>query len=308
MIYTVTLNPSLDYLMFPKHFNMGLTNRSQREELYVGGKGINVSMVLKELGQPTTVLGMIAGFTGDAIEMELENLGISTGLVQLADGFSRINVKLKSETETEINGAGPRATQEEFQQLVALLDDLKAEDYLVLSGSLPAGLTPDCYATLLQRATQKGGRVVVDAAGETLRKLLPYGPFLIKPNRQELEELLGISLDPQDTKQIVNAAKQLQQEGATNVLVSLGGDGCLLLDEQGQVHRMTAAEGTPINTVGAGDSMVAGFLTGYIQTHDYGKALRLGTACGGATAFSQGLATSERIQKVLNTLPQEESL
>ena len=308
MIYTVTLNPSLDYFMFPQRLTMGLTNRSVREELYVGGKGINVSMVLKELGQPTTVLGMIAGFTGQAIENELANLGISTALVKLADGFSRINVKLKGETETEINGAGPKATQAEFEQLIALLDNMKTGDYLVLSGSLPAGLTPDCYVTLLQCAAQKGGRVVVDAAGETLRNLLPYHPFLIKPNRQELEELLGLALDPQDTEQIANAAKRLQQEGAANVLVSLGGDGCLLLDEQGAIHRMAAAEGTPINTVGAGDSMVAGFLTGYEQTHDYGKALRLGTACGGATAFSQGLATSESVQQVLNTLPQEESL
>ena len=303
MIYTVTLNPSLDYVMQVNNLQFGLTNRSANEALYVGGKGINVSMVLKQLGQPTTVLGFIAGFTGDAIQNELERQAIPTQLVALQQGLSRINVKLKGQQETEINGCGPTVEEKDFLQLLGGLNELNEQDVLILSGSIPAGLAPDCYVRMMQIAMAKGARVVVDTAGENLRQCLPFHPFLIKPNRQEVEELLSLSIDPNDNSQLANAARQLQQAGAKNVLISLGGDGAFLLDEHGNTHRMAAAKGTPLNTVGAGDSMIAGFVTAIVRGDDYATALRLATACGGATSFSQDLADAKTIQQVLDTLP-----
>ena len=308
MIYTVTLNPSLDYVMQLSQFKAGLTNRSQFEELYVGGKGINVSMVLKQLNQPTTVLGLIAGFTGEAIQAELSRLEIPNHLVPLANGLSRINVKLKGEDETEINGAGPTVTKADFEQLLECIKQMDNEDFLILSGSVPPGLDCKCYIEMMQIATQKGVRVVVDAAGETLQQCLAYQPFLVKPNRQELEELLQLQLDPNNKQEIIQAAKLLQQKGAINVLVSLGGDGSLLLDETKTVYHMEAAKGQPINTVGAGDSMIAGFITGIVKQNDYAFALRLGTACGGATAFSKGLADSVTINHIFDTLSSAQQL
>ncbi len=303
MIYTVTLNPSLDYVMQVDTLRGGLTNRSKKEELYIGGKGINVSMVLKQLNQPTTIVGLIGGFTGQAIADELAKQNIPSRLVTLSHGLTRINVKLKGQEETEINGAGPVVQQQDFEQLIQCLQDVTADDYLVLSGSIPAGLTHQCYIDMITFAAKHGTRVVVDAAGENLRQTLAYRPFLIKPNQQEMEELLHITIDKNDTEQLIAAAAQLQQQGALNVLVSLGGDGSLLLDEHQTVHMMPSAVGTPINTVGAGDSMIAGFLAGYSTQKDYAYALRLGTACGGATAFSAGLADAQTIQSVLQTLP-----
>ena len=303
MIYTVTLNPSLDYVMQVNNLQFGLTNRSANEALYVGGKGINVSMLLKQLGQPTTVLGFIAGFTGDAIQKKLERLAIPTQLVALRQGLSRINVKLKGQQETEINGCGPTVDEDDFWQLLSGLNELNEQDVLILSGSIPAGLAPDCYVRMMQIAMAKGARVVVDTAGENLRQCLPLCPFLIKPNRQEVEELLSLSIDPNDNSQLADAARQLQQAGAKNVLISLGGDGAFLLDLHGNTHRMSAAKGTPLNTVGAGDSMIAGFVTAIVQGDDYATALRLATACGGATSFSQGLADAKTIQQVLDALP-----
>ncbi len=306
VIYTVTLNPSLDYVMHLEQLKNGLTNRSHSEALYVGGKGINVSMVLKQLDQPTTILGLIAGFTGEAIKQEIERLHIPAQLISLSHGFSRINVKLKGTDETEINGSGPIVQQQDFEKLLDCLHNICNDDFLVLSGSIPSGLNHQCYIDMMNIATEKGARVIVDAAGENLRQTLRYRPFLVKPNRQELEDFFHITLDATDYHQIVNAAKRLQQEGAANVLVSLGGDGSLLLDETGMAHIMPAAGGVPINTVGAGDSMIAGFITGIALQRDYSYALRLGTACGGATAFSTGLADAQTISRVLSTLPPEQ--
>ncbi len=303
MIYTVTLNPSLDYVMQVNKLQFGLTNRSTKEELYVGGKGINVSLLLKQLGQSTTVLGFIAGFTGDTIQKELEQLEIPTQLVALQDGLSRINVKLKGQQETEINGCGPTVNEDDFLQLLSGLKEMSEQDILILSGSIPAGLAPDCYVRMMEIAIAKGARVVVDTAGENLRQCLPFRPFLIKPNRQEVEELLSLSIDPSDNAQLADAARQLQQAGAQNVLISLGGDGAFLLDQQGITHRMAAAKGTPLNTVGAGDSMIAGFVTAIVQNKNYADALRLATACGGATAFSQGIADAQTVNQVLSALP-----
>ena len=306
MIYTVTLNPSLDYIMQVGDLHTGMTNRSVQEEMYVGGKGINVSIVLQQLEQPTTVLGFTAGFTGDAIRQGVEQLQIPCRFVSLQEGLSRINVKLKCNEETEINGSGPHVTEQDFEKLLHCLHDMTANDFLVLSGSIPSGLTPACYSQMMAIATQKGTRVVVDAAGENLRQVLANRPFLVKPNRQEVGELLGIVIDASNIPQIARAAQRLQQEGARNVLISLGGDGSLLLDENGIVHIMPAAGGAPVNTVGAGDSMIAGFLTGISLNRDFSYALRLGTACGGATAFSKGLADAQTISRVLATLPTEQ--
>lgn len=305
MIYTVTMNPSLDYRMEVPHVALGITNRSRREEMAPGGKGINVSMVLHRLGVPTTAVGLIAGFIGDAIGKQIEWYGLSTDLVKLKTGMSRINVKLAGAEETEINGAGPTVTDEDVERLAQIISRIQPQDYLVLSGSLPVGQDVNCYYRLAKMVSGKGAKVVVDAAGDLLRHSLAAKPFLVKPNRQELGEFFGEVIDPKNLGNIASLASRLQQEGAQNVLVSLGGDGALLLDSNGRVHVMPAPDGTVVNTVGAGDSMIAGFIAGMESGGDYAYALRLGTACGGATAFSMGLAQPDDIRKVLATLPEE---
>ena len=305
MIYTVTLNPSLDYIMDVPSLKTGMTNRSVGQQIYPGGKGINVSVVLHHLGQPTVATGLIAGFTGEELKRSVEQMGIPTHWLALKKGISRINVKLRGGEETEINGAGPVVTKEEWKTLCQMVEGISKDDFLVLSGSLSAGIPGDGYYILTKLATEKGAKVVVDAAGETLRAALKAKPFLIKPNRQELGEYFGCVVDPSDFLGIAHLAKKLQTEGAENVLVSLGGKGSILLDEHGKVHTMPAAIGKTVNTVGAGDSMIAGFLTGYLSGGDYSYALRLATACGGATAFSEGLADAETVSQVLATLPTE---
>lgn len=307
MIYTVTLNPSIDYVMYPETLDRGMTNRSGGEAMFVGGKGINVSIVLHRLAQPTTVLGLIAGFTGDAIADELDRQGIPHRLVRLTHGFSRINVKLKGSQETEINAKGPQVSRGDLDRLIHRLQDVKKGDYVVLSGSAPAGVANSAYAALADAAARAGARVVVDAAGELLRLSLEAKPYLIKPNRQELCELLDVVADPKDHMSIAKLARRLQIEGAANVLITLGQDGALLLDDTGQVHVMSAARGQPVNTVGAGDSMIAGYLTGMLLEKDPAYALRLGTACAGATSFMPGLADGEEIRRVLTTLPAAKS-
>ncbi len=305
MIYTVTLNPSLDYVMDVPALQTGITNRSVEQTIYPGGKGINVSVVLHRLEQSTVATGLIAGFTGEEIKRSVEQWGIPTHWLPLKNGMSRINVKLRGGQETEINGAGPLVTKEEWETLCDMVKGITKDDILVLSGSLSAGIPADGYYQLTKLATEQGAKVVVDAAGNTLRNALKAKPFLIKPNRQELGEYFGCGIDPADAAGVARLAKKLQEEGAKNVLVSLGSQGSLLLDEQGKVHKMPAAVGKTVNTVGAGDSMIAGFLTGYLSAGDYSYALRLATACGGATAFSEGLADSETVSRVLATLPHE---
>lgn len=298
MIYTVTLNPALDYLLWVESFTPGATNRSAREALQWGGKGINVSVVLSRLGQATTALGFVAGFTGAVLAEGLRQEGIRTEFITLPQGNTRINVKLKGAEETEVNAGGPPIDERSVAALWAQLDALTSGDTLVLAGSVPKDMPADTYCRILARLQGRGVRCVVDATGALLTATLPYRPFLIKPNRSELEELCGRSLPTDEA--VTEAAQQLQRQGAVNVLVSLGGDGALLVDETGTVHRQAAVSRGPIvNTVGAGDSMVAGFLTGL--PGGYAHALKLGAAAGGATACSLGLATKEAVDALMQT-------
>lgn len=297
MIYTVTLNPSVDYVVRLEKLVSGITNRSEREEVSFGGKGINVSLVLAELGLKSTALGFVAGFTGEAIAESLQNEFVTADFIRLPRGISRINVKIKAGEETEINGQGPHIEEEDLAKLMQKLDRTENGDTLILSGSIPNTLPNDTYQRILDRVRIKPLRIVVDATGGLLMKTLPYRPFLIKPNRQELSELLGVPVKtPEET---LEGAKRLQALGARNVLVSLGKEGAMLLDETGEVRRIGIVSNEVVNTVGAGDSMVAGFVAGYLQTGDYGYALRLGSACGNATASLPGLATRARIEEIL---------
>lgn len=295
MIYTVTFNPAIDYVVYLDGFEAGRTNRARRELLQFGGKGINVSTVLARLGAPTTALGFIAGFTGRALAAAVAKNGVRTDFIELPDGNTRINIKLKSEQETEINACGPEIGRAQLETLFGKLEQLTAGDTLVLAGSVPDSLPSDIYEQILRRLDGRGIRFVVDATRELLRRVLPYRPFLIKPNRQELEELFDAPL--LTDADLEAAAAKLQAEGAQNVLVSLGKAGALLLDETGRVFRQPALGGKPVNTVGAGDSMVAGFLVG--SETDSETALRLGLAAGGATACSPELATKEEIYALL---------
>lgn len=301
MIYTVTFNPAIDYVVrLDGRLELGGINRNCEETVCFGGKGINVSVVLHELGQDTVALGFIAGFTGEGLEKGLREQGIPTDFIRVREGLTRINVKLKADRETEINGIGPRITQDDLQRLYRQLDGLTAEDYLVLSGSVPSCLGMDTYEKLLAYLSLRNVPVVVDAAKDLLLNALKHRPFLIKPNHHELGEIFGTVLN--DQAQIAEYAKRLQTMGARNVLVSMAGDGAFLLDEAGNTYRISCPQGQLVNSVGAGDSMVAGFLAGYLQTGDYVHALRLGTAAGSATAFSVGLADRNKITELLKQL------
>lgn len=299
MVYTVTFNPAVDYIVHTKELRAGATNRSDSEEIYFGGKGINVSIVLSELGVKSKALGFVAGFTGAAIEQGVSEKGIDADFVHLSGGFSRINVKIKSDEETELNGQGPKIPDEAVQQLFAKLDELQDGDTLVLAGSIPSSLPSDIYERILARLSGRKIRAVVDATKDLLVKVLKYQPFLIKPNNFELGEIFGVELHTAD--EIVKYAEKLHEMGARNVLVSMAGDGAVLLDETGKTHVCGVCRGTVKNSVGAGDSMVAGFIAG-CEKAGYEYALRLGTAAGGATAFSEGLATKEKINELLAQL------
>ena len=295
MVYTVTFNPAIDYVVHLHDFQAGLTNRSDSEEVYFGGKGINVSSVLNELDVPTTALGFVAGFTGEALERNLQGKGIQTDFIHLKSGLTRINVKLKTEQETEINAQGPNISEADIHLLFTKFDALRTGDMLVLAGSVPSSLPGDIYERILAVLAGRGIRFAVDATGKLLLNVLKYQPFLIKPNIHELSEIAGENL--RTDEQVEQAARNLQQSGARNVLVSMGGDGAMLIDEFSSVHRIRPHIGTPVNTVGAGDSMVAGFLAGADQGYDY--ALKLGSAAGSATAFSPGLAVKQQIMALL---------
>jgi 1-phosphofructokinase len=314
MIYTVTMNPSLDYVVRVAGFKPGCLHRTLSEDLFVGGKGINVSVVLKRLGIDSVALGFAAGFTGNQIIQTLDELGISSGLITVSQGISRINIKLKSEenVETEINGRGPVINQDEIEMFFEKLKVLHAGDILVLSGSVPQSI-PDAalmYAEICRRVKSQNIRLVVDAEGDLLKNVLPERPFLIKPNRQELEALFHRQL-PKEAD-VCDCARRLQAEGAVNVLVSLGGEGAVLIDEYGTIHRQAAPRGELLNTVGSGDSLVAGFLAqltlhplknGQVNgSDDYEKALRLGVAAGSAGAFSIGLPDKETIRLIYKQL------
>ena len=278
---------------------LGATNRSEREEMYFGGKGINVSIVLRELGIESKALGFTAGFTGEAIEKGLADMGINTDFVRLDNGNSRINVKIKSAEETELNGQGPDIDDKAIAALFEKLDSLSDGDSLILAGSIPSSLPSDIYERILERLSGKNIRVVVDATKDLLLNVLKYKPFLIKPNNHELGEMFGVELKKDE--EIEKYARKLREMGAVNVLISMAGDGAMLIDEFGKTHRCGVCKGTVKNSVGAGDSMVAGFTAGSLNG-DYEYALKLGTAAGGATAFSDGLATKEKISELLETL------
>ncbi len=300
MIYTVTFNPALDYVVRVKDFTAGTVNRTYSEQIFYGGKGINVAGILANLGLETTALGFIAGFTGDEIERGVKKMGFSSDFIRVKEGMSRINVKLKSNEESEINGMGPVITQEDTEKLFLKLDQLQKGDVLVLSGSIPSSMDERIYEKIMARLEEKAIRIVVDAEKGLLLNVLKYHPFLIKPNNHELGDMFGVTLHSE--KEIEEYAKRLQDMGARNVLVSMAGDGALLVTEDKTVYQQDVARGTVKNSVGAGDSMVAGFLAGYLNTGDYEYALKLGTAAGGATAFSEGLGTREEIMKLYNTL------
>lgn len=300
MIYTVTFNPALDYVVRVQDFTPGAVNRTCSEHIFYGGKGINVSAVLATLGFESTALGFIAGFTGDEIERGVKTLGFQSDFIRVKEGMSRINVKLKSNEESEINGMGPRITAEDVKGLFDKLEQLKEGDVLVLSGSIPASMDDRIYETIMAKLSGRGIRVVVDAEKGLLLNVLKYHPFLIKPNNHELGQMFGRMLKTEE--EIAEHARRLQDMGAGNVLISMAGDGALLVTETGELYRLGVARGTVKNSVGAGDSMVAGFLAGFLQNGDYEHALKLGTAAGGATAFSDGLGVKSEIMKLYETL------
>lgn len=300
MIYTVTFNPALDYVIRMESLKLGTVNRSSAEAVYYGGKGINVSTVLKNIGVDSVALGFVAGFTGKEIEEGVKNMGVATDFIKLPEGMSRINVKIKAEQETEINGQGPAISMEKVEKLFEKLDRLEKGDCLVLAGTIPASLPSDIYEQIMDRLKDKEIRIVVDATKDLLLNVLKYHPFLIKPNNHELGEMFGVVLKTDE--EIVEYAKKLQERGARNVLISKAGDGAILLTETKEVYKMGVPKGTVVNSVGAGDSMVAGFVASYFKEHDYLKALKFGTATGSATAFSEGLATMDKVEELLKTL------
>lgn len=298
MVYTVTLNPALDYVMKLKALRTDDINRTDGEEIYYGGKGINVSVILTQLGIPNTALGFLGGFTGKKLEEMLKNDNISCDFNYLKNGDTRINVKIKADKEFDLNACGPEITKEDMQSFLRKLDGIKSGDYLILAGSIPNTLPDDIYEQILERVGDRNINCVVDATGDLLKNVLKYKPFLIKPNHHELGDLFSVQIKSDDD--IVKYSKKLQEMGAKNVLVSMAKDGAMLTDENGCVHKIGNAKGKLINSVGCGDSMVAGFTAGYIKTADYSYALRLGSACGNATAFSEKLATREEIERVFN--------
>lgn len=300
MIYTVTFNPSLDYVVAVEHFQSGVINRTSREAVFPGGKGLNVSRILKALGQECVSLGFIADFTGEAIRAKMESFGCACRFITVAEGMSRINMKLHSDEETEINGRGPLITPANLQEFYAYLDELKEGDYLVLAGSIPDCMPSDTYRNIMEYCQGKGVSFAVDATGELLKKVLPYRPFLIKPNNHEIGEIFQCQVETEE--ELIHYGKELQKLGARNVLISRAGDGAILLGEDGSLLKSPAPRGTVVNSVGAGDSMVAGFLAGYLSTGSYEEAFLLGVSAGSATAFHEDLATREEILEIRNAL------
>lgn len=302
MIYTVTFNPSLDYVIGAEKLVPGEINRTTRENIYPGGKGNNVSVVLSNLGHKSKALGFVSGFTGEALEKMLDDFGCYTDFIQLSNGFTRINVKINAGEETEINGQGPKISEAAIEKLYEKLDVLAEGDVLVLAGSIPNTLPEDIYERIMKRLDGRGIRIVVDATKDLLMNVLKYHPFLIKPNNHELGEMFGVEL--RNDEEIIEYAGKLKEMGARNVLISMAGDGAILLDEYGKVHQGKPPKGEVLNSVGAGDSMVAGFVTGYLNTGDYEKAFELGIATGSASAFKYWLADKEDVVKLLKREPE----
>lgn len=296
MIYTVTFNPSLDYIVSVENFQLGITNRTSSELMLPGGKGINVSTVLMNLGIENKALGFVAGFVGDEIIRRLEEMGVQNGFIRIEEGVSRINLKLKSIDGTEINGQGPVISPEHVEGLMKQLDRLGEGDVLFLSGSIPSSMPDDAYQKIMERLDGRGVQIVVDATKDLLLNVLEYHPFLIKPNNHELGELFGVELKTRE--EVIPYAKKLQEKGAVNVLVSMAGEGAVLIDANEDVYMAPAPKGTLVNGVGAGDSMVAGFMAGWLEKQDYEHAFCMGVSAGSASAFSEHLATKAEIEAV----------
>ncbi|MDD3221877.1 MAG: 1-phosphofructokinase [Lachnospiraceae bacterium] len=300
MIYTVTFNPALDYIVRLDQLNVGEINRAEYAEICAGGKGINVSLVLKNLGHESKALGFAAGFTGNQLMKALKEQGCPADFISLEEGMTRINVKVKGREETEINGQGPEISRTAVVALMMQLERMRKGDILVLAGSIPDSMPESIYEKIIESQQGKDIKVVVDATGELLLEVLKYQPFLIKPNHRELGDLF--QTDIKNKEEAVFYGKKLQEMGAVNVLVSMAGDGAVLVDGNGCVHESGVPKGTVINSVGSGDSMVAGFLAGYLETGDYEKAFYMGIAAGSASAFSEKFATREETEKLLNDI------
>lgn len=297
MIYTITFNPALDYIVKMDEFNLGNVNRSNNEFIYAGGKGINVSIVLNNLGVKSKALGFIAGFTGEEIERRVREFGCDTEFIKLKEGMSRINVKIKADVESEINGGGPDISSDALEELYKKLDTLTVGDILVLAGSIPKTMPTDVYERIMERLQEKNIKFIVDTTGESLLKVLKYNPFLIKPNHHELGELFGVKLNSKE--EIIEYAKKLKDMGAQNVIISMAGDGAILIDSNGGVTTSNVPKGVVKNSVGAGDSMVAGFIAGYLNSEKIEDGFKLGVATGSASAFSEGLATKDYVYELL---------
>lgn len=300
MIYTITFNPALDYISQVENFEVGKINRTKTEKILPGGKGLNVSIVLKNLEYNSTALGFIAGFTGEELKKQLEDYKINTDFIKVKKGITRINVKISSKEETALNGNGPEITKEDIQNLLDKIDKIKKDDIVILAGNVPKGINNNIYEIICVKLEKNGVTYIVDATKELLINVLKYKPFLIKPNKEELEETFKVKIKTKED--IVLYAKKLQLMGAKNVLVSLGGDGAILVTAEENVYFCEAPKGKVLNTVGAGDSMVAGFLAGYLKTQDYEYALKMGIATGSASAFSMNLATIKDVETLLRKM------
>lgn len=306
MIYTITFNPALDYIVSVDQFTIGMTNRTVEETILAGGKGVNVSMVLHNLGFESIALGFIAGFTGEEIRKKLEEAGCRTEFITVRQGMSRINVKLKSVEGTEINGLGPNIDEESMNRLLNRLDELNPGDILVLAGSIPAAIPDSIYKNIMERLSGRNILIAVDATRDLLMNVLEHRPFLIKPNHHELGEIFGVEIH--GAEEVIPYAVRLKELGARNVLVSMAGDGAVLAAEDGKIYHGSAPEGKLVNAVGAGDSMVAGFLAGYLEHREYEKAFKMGIATGSASAFSKLLATKEEVEILLKKMEGEEEV
>lgn len=300
MIYTITFNPALDYISQVEDFEVGKINRTKTEKILPGGKGLNVSTVLKNLGIESTALGFIAGFTGEELKREIESYGIKTDFIKVKEGITRINIKISSNEETALNGNGPKITEEDIQELLEKIDKIGKEDIVILAGNIPKGINNNIYEIICVNLERNGVTFIVDATQELLINVLKYRPFLIKPNKEELEETFKEKIETKED--IIAHAKKLQLMGAQNVLISLGGEGAILVTAKEEIYFSKAPKGKVLNTVGAGDSMVAGFVAGYAKSGDYEQAFKMGIAAGSASAFSMNLATAEEVENLLKEI------
>ena len=300
MIYTITFNPALDYISQVENFEIGKINRTKMEKILPGGKGLNVSTVLKNLGIESTALGFIAGFTGEELKRSIEEKGIKTDFIKVEKGITRINVKISSKEETALNGNGPEITEEDINKLLEKIEKIKKEDIVILAGNIPRCINNDIYEIICKTLEKNNVIFVVDATKELLMNVLKYKPFLIKPNKEELEETFKEKIETKE--EIIAHAKKLQLMGAQNVLISLGGEGAILVTTEGKEYYSKAPKGKVLNTVGAGDSMVAGFIAGYEQSGDFEQAFKMGIATGSASSFSMNLATAEEVASLLKEI------